>query len=88
MEEINCYCKGGHHPDLGLDFYTRLFKQLKELYPTIKLHALGPPEVAHICKIGGITHLEALTALKKAGMDSMPGAGAEILSDRVRRLIS
>ena len=80
--------QGGHHPDLGLDYYTKLFSELKTLYPEIKLHALGPPEVAHICKIGRISHLQALTALKKAGMDSMPGAGAEILSDRVRRLIS
>lgn len=80
--------QGGHHPDLGLDYYTKLFSELKTLYPEIKLHALGPPEVAHICKIGGISHLQALSALKKAGMDSMPGAGAEILSDRVRRLIS
>ena len=80
--------QGGHHPGLGLDYYTQLFRDLKALYPNIKLHTLGPPEVAHICKIGGHSHLEALTALKKAGMDSMPGAGAEILSDRVRRLIS
>lgn len=80
--------QGGHHPDLGLDYYCNLFKQLKSLYPNIRLHALGPPEVAHICKIGGYTHLETLTALQEAGMDSMPGAGAEILCDRVRRLIS
>ncbi len=80
--------QGGHHPDLGLDYYCNLFKQLKSLYPNIRLHALGPPEVAHICKIGGYTHLETLSALQKAGMDSMPGAGAEILCDRVRRLIS
>ena len=80
--------QGGHHPDLGLDYYCNLFKELKSLYPNIRLHALGPPEVAHICKIGGHTHLEVLTTLKKAGMDSMSGAGAEILCDRVRRLIS
>ena len=80
--------QGGHHPDLGLDYYCNLFKQLKSIYPNIRLHALGPPEVAHISKIGGHTHLEVLTALKKAGMDSMSGAGAEILRDRVRRLIS
>lgn len=80
--------QGGHHPDLGLDFYTTLFKELKKLYPTLKLHALGPPEVAHITKLEGSTHLEVLTALKDAGMDSLPGAGAEILNDRVRRLIS
>src|SRR5690554_2524261 len=80
--------QGKHHPDLGLEFYTTLFKQLKDLYPTLKLHALGPPEVAHITKLEGSTHLEVLTALQKAGMDSLPGAGAEILNDRVRRLIS
>ena len=80
--------QGGHHPELGLDYYTDLFGKLKSLFPNIRLHALGPPEVAHICKIGGFTHKEVLSALKKAGMDSMPGAGAEILSDRVRRLIS
>lgn len=80
--------QGGHHPELGLQFYVDLFKQLKELYPTLKLHTLGPPEVAHITKLEKSTHREVLTALKNAGMDSLPGAGAEILVDRVRRLIS
>ena len=80
--------QGGHHPDLGLDFYTHLFRQLKALYPTLKLHALGPPEIAHVTKLEKSTHIEVLQALKDAGLDSLPGAGAEILSDRVRRLIS
>ncbi len=80
--------QGGHHPELGLEFYTKLFKDLKSLYPQIRLHALGPPEVAHICKLENKSHLEVLSALKEAGMDSLPGAGAEILNDRVRRLIS
>ena len=80
--------QGGHHPDLGLNFYTTLFRQLKELYPTLKLHSLGPPEIAHVSKLEGMSHLEVLTALKEAGLDSLPGAGAEILNDRVRRLIS
>ncbi|MEJ7736271.1 MAG: cyclic dehypoxanthinyl futalosine synthase [Chitinophagaceae bacterium] len=80
--------QGGHHPDLGLSFYVNLFKQLKQLYPTIKLHALGPPEVAHITKLEKSTHREVLIALKAAGLDSLPGAGAEILIDRVRRLVS
>ena len=80
--------QGGHHPKLGLEFYTNLFKELKFLYPQIRLHALGPPEVAHICKLENKSHLEVLAALKEAGMDSLPGAGAEILNDRVRRLIS
>ncbi|MCA6480892.1 MAG: dehypoxanthine futalosine cyclase, partial [Chitinophagaceae bacterium] len=48
--------QGGHHPELGLEFYTNLFRQLKQEYPTIRLHALGPPEVAHICKIDKISH--------------------------------
>ena len=80
--------QGGHHPDLGLSFYTNLFKELKNLYPTLKLHALGPPEIAHISKLEGKTHTQVLEALINAGLDSLPGAGAEILNDRVRRLIS
>src|SRR5580698_6370453 len=80
--------QGGHHPGLGLRFYTDLFSQLKALYPTLKLHTLGPPEVAHISKLEKLSHRDVLTALKKSGMDSLPGAGAEILVDRVRRLIS
>lgn len=80
--------QGGHHPDLGLAYYVDLFKELKSLYPNLKLHALGPPEIAHITKLEGSTHIEVLKALKEAGLDSLPGAGAEILADRVRRLIS
>lgn len=80
--------QGGHHPDLGLKFYTSLFRQLKSLYPQLKLHSLGPPEVAHICKLEKMSHTEVLTELKAAGLDSLPGAGAEILNDRVRRMIS
>jgi cyclic dehypoxanthinyl futalosine synthase len=87
--------QGGHHPELGLQFYVDLFKELKSLYPSIKLHTLGPPEIAHITKLEkslpngqATTHTNVLKALKEAGMDSLPGAGAEILNDRVRRLIS
>jgi cyclic dehypoxanthinyl futalosine synthase len=80
--------QGGHHPDLGLAYYVDLFKQLKGLYPNLKLHALGPPEIAHITKLEKSTHHGVLKALKEAGLDSLPGAGAEILNDRVRRLVS
>jgi cyclic dehypoxanthinyl futalosine synthase len=80
--------QGGHHPDLGLQFYVDTFKGIKEMFPDIKLHSLGPPEIAHISKLEGISHKEVLKKLVEAGLDSLPGAGAEILNDRVRRLIS
>ena len=80
--------QGGHHPGLGLDFYTNTFREIKQEYPSIKLHALGPPEIAHITKLSKKTHREVLIELRNAGLDSLPGAGAEILVDRVRRLIS
>ena len=80
--------QGGHHPDLGLKFYCDLFRELKKKFPVIKLHALGPPEIAHISKLEGKSHKEVLEQLTKAGLDSLPGAGAEILDDRVRRMIS
>ena len=80
--------QGGHHPGLGLQYYVELFRELKRLFPNLKLHTLGPPEVAHITKLEKSTHYEVLKALKEAGMDSLPGPGAEILVDRVRRLIS
>jgi len=80
--------QGGHHPDLGIEFYENLFRDLKSNFPDIKLHALGPPEIAHIAKISKLSHSEVLQRLKAAGLDSLPGAGAEILNDRVRRMIS
>lgn len=80
--------QGGHHPELGLDFYSGIFSQLKGIYPNLKLHALGPPEIAHIAKLEAKSHTEVLSKLKESGLDSLPGAGAEILNDRVRRLIS
>lgn len=80
--------QGGLHPRLGLEFHKKLFKDLKNLYPDIKLHALGPPEIVHVSKIEGISYKETLTELVKSGLDSLPGAGAEILSERVRRIIS
>src|ERR1043165_5060939 len=68
--------QGGHHPDLGLAFYTSTFRQIKHEFPTIKLHTLGPPEVAHITKLEKSTHREVLTALREAGMDRLPRAPA------------
>ncbi|MFN3939102.1 MAG: cyclic dehypoxanthinyl futalosine synthase [Chitinophagales bacterium] len=80
--------QGGHHPELGLDFYVKTFREIKEMFPQIKLHSLGPPEIAHIAHLGNYSHEYVLTELMKAGLDSLPGAGAEILVDRVRKIIS
>jgi cyclic dehypoxanthinyl futalosine synthase len=80
--------QGGHHPELGLAYYEGLFRKLKEWYPTLRLHALGPPEIDHISKLSKLDYRTVLQRLRAAGLDSLPGAGAEILSDRVRRLIS
>lgn len=80
--------QGGLHPELGIDFYEELFRELKRRWPALKLHALGAPEVAHIARISGLTVNETLERLREAGLDSLPGAGAEILCDDVRRRIS
>ena len=80
--------QGGLHPKLGVEFYEELFRELKRMYPEVRLHALGAPEVAHVAKVSGISTREALERLVAAGLDSLPGAGAEILVDRVRNQIS
>lgn len=80
--------QGGMNPDLGIDFYTSLFRRLKELYPSLKLHALGPPEIVYLAKKEKTTYQDILLQLISAGLDSLPGAGAEILSDRVRKIVS
>lgn len=80
--------QGGLHPKLDIRFYERLFSDLKHLFPQIKLHALGAPEVAHIARISSLGYRATLERLIEAGLDSLPGAGAEILDNDVRRCIS
>jgi cyclic dehypoxanthinyl futalosine synthase len=80
--------QGGMNPDLGIDFYNALFRNLKNLYPTLKLHALGPPEIVFLARKEQLSFAEVLSQLMDSGLDSLPGAGAEILSDRVRGIIS
>src|SRR6476646_4498842 len=79
--------QGGHHPDLGIDYYADLFRSLKERYP-IHLHALSPPEIQHIARRSKLSVPATLTRLRDAGLDSIPGGGAEILVDRVRDIIA
>ena len=80
--------QGGLHPRLGIEFYETLFRQIKREYPALRLNALGAPEVSHIAKISNLTTFETLQRLHAAGLDSLPGAGAEILSEDVRKRIS
>ena len=79
--------QGGHHPDLGIDYYEDLFSSIKARYP-IHLHALSPSEVQHAARRSKLTTWETLSRLRDAGLDSIPGGGAEILVDRVRKMIS
>ncbi|NVO19729.1 MAG: dehypoxanthine futalosine cyclase [Bacteroidetes bacterium] len=80
--------QGGLHPGLGLDFYVDLFRNLKKIQPRLKLHALGPPEIVHIANMESLSYRHTLEKLIQAGLDSLPGAGAEILVDRVRSQVS
>jgi cyclic dehypoxanthinyl futalosine synthase len=79
--------QGGHHPDLGVEYYEDLFSSIKARYP-IHLHALSPSEIQHAARRSKMTIPQALTRLRDAGLDSLPGGGAEILVDRVRQIIS
>ena len=80
--------QGGHNPDLPIAWYEDLFRSVKTKYPTFKLHALSPPEVLHISKINQIPVPAVIERLVAAGLDSIPGGGAEILVDRVRKLLN
>jgi cyclic dehypoxanthinyl futalosine synthase len=80
--------QGGHNPDLPIAWYEDLFRGVKARYPDFKLHALSPPEVLHIARTAKIGVPEVLRRLIAAGLDSVPGGGAEILVDRVRKLLN
>jgi len=79
--------QGGHNPDIPLQWYEDLFRAVKQQYPAFRLHALSPPEVIHISRLSGLPVPEVIRRLVAAGLDSIPGGGAEILVDRVRKLL-
>ncbi len=79
--------QGGINPELKIDYYTNMFKEIKKKF-NIRIHSLSPPEIVHIAESAGISIVDALKELIKAGLDSLPGGGAEILVDRVRQRIS
>ncbi len=80
--------QGGHNPDLPLEWYEDLFRAVKARYPAFRLHALSPPEVIHLSRMSRQTVPQVLDRLIAAGLDSIPGGGAEILVDRVRKLLN
>jgi cyclic dehypoxanthinyl futalosine synthase len=84
---VQLLLQGGHNPDLPLTWYEDLFRAIKERYPAFKLHALSPPEVIHLSRLSQLSVPQVLERLIAAGLDSVPGGGAEILADRVRRLL-
>src|SRR5687767_4890424 len=84
---VQLLLQGGHNPDLPLGWYEDLFRAIKERYPAFKLHALSPPEVIHLSRLSRLPVADVLERLIAAGLDSVPGGGAEILVDRVRRLL-
>jgi cyclic dehypoxanthinyl futalosine synthase len=84
---VQLLLQGGHNPDLPLSWYEDLFRAIKERYPSFKLHALSPPEVIHLSRLSQLPVPTIIDRLMAAGLDSIPGGGAEILVDRVRKAL-
>src|SRR5687768_6462740 len=85
---VQLLMQGGHNPDLPLEWYEDLFRAIKARYPDFKLHALSPPEVIHLSRLTRLPVPDVIDRLMRAGLDSIPGGGAEILVDRVRKLLN
>ena len=101
LEEILCRCaqavelgatqvmlQGGHHPDYGVEYYERLFSAVRAAYPTLAIHSLGPSEILHMAKVSDVSIEDAILRIRRAGLDSIAGAGAEMLPERPRRAIA
>lgn len=80
--------QGGHHPDYGVEYYEQLFSAVKAAYPQLVIHSIGPSEILHMAKVSEVSIEEAVTRIKAAGLDSIAGAGAEMLPERPRRAIA
>jgi cyclic dehypoxanthinyl futalosine synthase len=80
--------QGGHNPDLPLEWYEDLFRSVKQRFPSFRLHALSPPEVIHLSRLSRLPVADVLARLISVGLDSVPGGGAEILVDRVRKILN
>jgi cyclic dehypoxanthinyl futalosine synthase len=80
--------QGGHHPDYGVEYYEELFSTVKGAYPDLVIHSIGPSEILHMSKVSGVSIEESIIRIKAAGLDSIAGAGAEMLPDRPRKAIA
>jgi cyclic dehypoxanthinyl futalosine synthase len=80
--------QGGLHPTLTIEWFEELFAQIRERFPAVQIHSLSPAEVIHIARLSEISMAECLRRLQKAGLASVPGGGAEVLVDAVRKEIS
>jgi cyclic dehypoxanthinyl futalosine synthase len=80
--------QGGHHPDFGVEYYEELFSSVKREYPELTIHSIGPSEIAHMSKVSGVAIDEAIRRIKAAGLDSIAGAGAEMLPARPRTALA
>ncbi len=80
--------QGGHHPEYGVEYYEQLFSAVKTAYPQLVIHSIGPSEILHMAGVSGVSIEEAIRRIRAAGLDSIAGAGAEMLPDRPRRAIA
>ena len=80
--------QGGMHPELALGWYEELLRDVKGAFPALNVHGFSPPEIQHVAEVSGLPVETVLARLKEAGLGSLPGGGAEILVDRVRRSVS
>jgi cyclic dehypoxanthinyl futalosine synthase len=80
--------QGGHHPDYGVEYYEQLFSTVKQAFPQLVIHSIGPSEILHMAKVSGTSIEEAIRRIRAAGLDSIAGAGAEMLPDRPRKAIA
>lgn len=80
--------QGGHHPDYGVEYYENLFSSVKTAYPQLAIHSIGPSEILHMAKVSDVSIEEAVVRIKAAGLDSIAGAGAEMLPERPRKAIA
>jgi cyclic dehypoxanthinyl futalosine synthase len=80
--------QGGHHPDYGVEYYETLFSTVKRAYPQLVIHSIGPSEIIHMANVSGVSIEDAIRRINAAGLDSIAGAGAEMLPDRPRQAIA